>query len=418
MTASDYRARLLEELKSAQGNVLLATPPGVGARAVLAEALSSWQVRGVVLVVVDRSELAMQWEHTFRDQGTMARRLSSSEALLQAKDGDFAPVLITTVQRLRGTVGQRFLASSEPSVVVADLPSPGSHTQQLITDLSRRARVILVADMPYASLWFEPDTVVHLGLSEVFAGSPAELVLRQISYREPESVKRLLEQGRDLLGRGRGAEHRSVQGLHAELLRLVTKGDAATSKRATRDEPPDFEVLEDAAEQLPTDEVWDLLDRLESVEEDPRLAALLGATRDAMTSAAPCVILVRTAAEAHQLAGELVSRELNALPLTPSATAGIRSEAAMNPQAHVVVATSSMLRALPTSTGSWLVLWSPVRTPDRAREVITWALLRRGTLVTLEPDSGEDGTFRVLEQVAFALNEEDEMVAVLQRGGA
>ncbi len=406
MNVPVYQARLLADLQTAQGNTILAAPTGAGARSVLARVLPTWCNGGYAVIVVDRLIAADQWQSRLAAAGVEAERLLSAEALLDAKGGRRAPVLITTLQRLRGTIGQQFMAGISPRVVVADLPiSQGSTAQQVVEQLAQRARLVIVSDglLPTLS-WFKPDTVVRLSLREVLQGGAASLQVRTVRYDQPAPLRDLLEQGRVLLGkRGASLEHLSVQALHAELLRRVASSDVGAPMR-TLETSSGEEPAEPELDPATRDTFWHVIDQLEAVQDDPRLSTLAATARDSVSLGRPCVVLVRLVAEALQLADELRARGLDALAIThwserPQAAIDVLGER------QVIVSTQSMLDLLSKLRGPSLVLWAPMRTADRIREVITWTALRGGVLVVLEPEGGDGVTAIVVEQISHVIAE-------------
>jgi hypothetical protein len=247
-------------------HIVLHAPAGSGKTQILADVIARAAESGFVLVVSSRRELLKQWAIVLRNHGEapvhdldpdLALELSSLSPAEPRQD--HGVLLTTTVGVRRGPVRLALQSLPLALFLLDGLPRPDSATLPAVISIVDRARQTIVVDhnahegMPS---WLQHPELVQLTLAEAISMSGK----RHVSPEDyvvtlGDGERSIFQQAAILLEKRHGV--RSRPALHSALIQLIGEG-----QETSRDDQGRMNMA------------WSLVDSLEGLGPDPRLAAM------------------------------------------------------------------------------------------------------------------------------------------------
>ncbi|MEV1333162.1 DEAD/DEAH box helicase family protein [Micromonospora costi] len=256
-------AERLDRVRDAR-HIVLRAPAGSGKTQILADFIARAAASGFVLVVSSRRDLLKQWAIVLRNHGgAPVHHLNPDLALELASLSPTEPhhgILLTTTVDVRHGPVRLALQSLPLALFLLDaLPRPDSATLPAVINIVARARQTIVVDpgthegMPS---WLHHPALVQLTLAEAIDMSGKRHVSPEdyVVTLDP-GERSVFQQAAMLLDKRHGV--RSRPALHSALMQLIS-GVQETSR-------------DDLGR---VDMAWSLVDSLEGLGPDPRLAAM------------------------------------------------------------------------------------------------------------------------------------------------
>lgn len=261
-------AERLDRVRDAR-HIVLRAPTGSGITQTLTDVIARAATSGFVLVVSSRRDLLDQWGISLRSHGgAPVRHLNPDLALELASLSPteaYRGVLLTTTLGVRRGPVRLALKSLPLALFLLDaLPRPDSATLPAVISIVDRARQTIVVDRgPHESLpsWLHHPALVELTLAEAINMSGKRHVSPEYYVVTLGPAERsVFQQAAMLLDKRHGV--RSRPALHSALMQLISGG-----QETSRDDPGRGDMA------------WSLVDSLEGLGPDPRLAAMTEAVR-------------------------------------------------------------------------------------------------------------------------------------------
>jgi hypothetical protein len=319
-----FQQDLADKLGSGAGGsrILVRAPGGVGiAEAAATAASRAAATDQLVVIVVPGQAHVEKWGRRLRAAGveSVLELSKAREAVIALDKADGRSLashgaIVATSQLFRSGAGRRTAASLKPALLIIEQPplnvAGESKTEELHSELvsySLRSVVLTYTGATFG--WYGPTETLDVTLTEALLLRPQDNEFSLAHYGvEPEETA-LLQQARDVVLGAGGSQLRSADlsrpALHGMLLRLATElsGESLATETSelaeSRNEPSEALI----------DEVWQLLDRVESLGTDPRLELLTLLVRGAVSEGRPVVIRTSRVDETEYVAGHL--RDLN-----------------------------------------------------------------------------------------------------------
>lgn len=415
-----YQEHLSEQLKAVVGDVLVVAPTGSGTRNSVVAVIGEWVRQGPVLVLADRLSAADQWAWRLAEIGEPCAVLRTTDDVIASMDGGSPAVVVATLQRLRAGIGRKYAYTVAPRTVILDCGSSiGPAGQELIHTLrSHGARLIVLSGSAAPRLWFDPAAVLRVPLRVVLAArQQGPFQLRVVTYDVPDSVREVLNRGRAALkGAGLRQGAVGVQGLHADLLNLITAQERPIATLESYDEEDSNDAVEDlssgaSAVQQRTDvqELWRIVDALENLPEDPRLSATVRLAAEAHLDGRGCVIVTRLPLEGEALAAVIGGLGIACQVVNSRVRSQDRVVHEGAAGQAVLVVTQPMMEALiAPMQRPRCILWSASNQASRLSDVMIWTAIRGGELALVvgsEPTAEESGLMRTVEFLAASIQD-------------
>lgn len=350
----NWRAFAQSVTDSSARRLAVVAPPGIGVRALLERRISICVEHGGLVVVVSPMRvIADQWAMRLRDSAHAVTAvdgpLDYMAAIAAAPERRPQGVLTVTSALVTAKTDVEPFASLSPDLLVLDggmLVGDGSTSRALSSLAQRSLSVICVVDL---GLPFEPggfDQVLKIDLRDLLADGGHEPIVREV---RPETDLRdalIRRQSLQILGWQDGDDAgASLAELHSALSREL----------AAMDTNPDEDSRVLSGREL----IESLMDRIESSDNDPRLALLIDVVRDAFTDGRPCMIFVARISDGAYIAQALRADGIEASVVNSTIEVGHRHEifAGFGPGMTLIVGTRlDVSSAIPARTR--LVWWS------------------------------------------------------------
>ncbi|MEV5766114.1 hypothetical protein AB0L34_16310 [Micromonospora sp. NPDC052213] len=256
-------AERLDRVRDAR-HIVLRAPVGSGITQTLADVIARTAASGFVLVVSSRRDLLEQWTIVLRSHGVAPVRLLNPDLALElASLSPTEPrrgVLLTTTLDVRRGPVRLALQSLPLALFLLDaLPRPDSATLPAVISIVDRAhRTIVVDREPNEGMpsWLHHPVLVQLTLAEAINMSGERHVSPEDYLVTLGPAERsVFQQAATLLRKRDGI--RSRPALHSALMQLISGGQETSRDNLGR-----------------VDMAWSLVDSLEGLGPDPRLAAM------------------------------------------------------------------------------------------------------------------------------------------------
>lgn len=415
-----YQTRLLDDLMretSAPRRVQIVAPTGVGIGTVLVNlATSLFDAGGDILVLTSRSVLADEWEARLFAAGvTRVHHLrAASDAVLAMDDlsslEDVVPsVTIATLEVLSHGAGRRAADQLRPALLIVDggysLAAPfGAQSEALSALLARSLRVVVQSNSATVLHWLSDAEVITVPLRAAVGGRVHQTVAFARYQSSAEEAQVFVDSARVLAAISAEFVRASTRpALHGTLLRLAS-GISVTGQSQLPDSFVNQPTIALAASSESIVEVWSLIDRIEALGDDPRLAKLAELVEGFVGSDGPVIVVTDRVDELEYVASHL-DASAPVRRLSGSTRPAERREA-IDPAGggQVVVATTASLKGL-EYPGSWTQIWwsGPNNLPDAAVR-LSRAVGRSMTIALVSDPAGEADS-RMMEVVEQVRNE-------------
>ena len=377
-----HQSLLASRIEAASSRlVLIRAPLGFGAAGAVTPFICQAALDGRVLVAAPSVLVLEQWASRISDEGGQTKRLTADVALeLADADADSGPggVLLATYARLLRGPARHGLATLDLSMMVVDgvmgvrVASEGpvpTGTDAVLAELASRARrtvALQAVEHGRPPTWLASAEIIETSLAEAGNDGPP---LRTRVYRaalDPRA-RAVVERATALLGETSTPRPTGRAWLHSRLLKAAASANTA--------QPEQGGVIE-------VGEVWSVLDDLEALGPDPRLAALHEAVRDLSPQGPVWVATGYTIAEAEYVHAGLVAGAVPAALLL----SGTRPTSS----SRVTVTTYGHLEALALEGPGAVVCWSAPRGELDAERLRTMSAV--GSLTTVAEIVEEDGS--------------------------
>jgi hypothetical protein len=401
-----YQADLLNRLSTGtEARVVISAPAGVGISTVLVQVVAAAaEESGPVVVVVPRRDLLEQWSTRLRNEGVedVDELRRASEALIGLERSDDLArsqprVLLTTAQALWHGAGQKVASQLRPSLLIIELPpgsvnvvsqsEPMSRFESLAADLAERSQRVIVTTSTAATLpWLDSAETLTISLTEALSQRPSRAPIVLVRYAISNGERDIFERVQALFeatGAGRLVPASTRPAVYGTLTRLATR---LSGEAVSEGEELDAELIEqNKVRPSPDllDETWGLIDSLELLGDDARLAAVLDLANQAFVEGRPVLIITDRVDETEYVAARLRDRgaEVGALSASKEFTERRRLTEHFR-SGTALVASREISETLQRPPGTEEIWWSPPRTLADVAQRVTRAA-EHGRLVAL-----------------------------------
>ncbi|MBQ1022865.1 MULTISPECIES: DEAD/DEAH box helicase family protein [unclassified Micromonospora] len=328
-------AERLDRVRNAR-HIVLHAPAGSGKTRILADIIARAAESGLVLVVSSRRELLAQWAMVLlrNHAATPLRDLDPDLALELASLSPTQPhhdhgVLLTTTANVRRGPVRLALQSLPLALFLLDgLPRPDSATLAAVIGIVDRARQTIVVDQNAQEdtpSWLQHPELVQLTLAEVIAmSSKSHVSPEDYVVTLGDGERAIFQQAATLLDKRHGI--RSRPALHSALMQLISEGQVTS-----RDDQGRVKMA------------WSLVDSLEGLGPDPRLAAMTEAVLHRKQSGPVIVVTGPLRAEVEYVRDHLTAHGIRTTEWTMQDPPQALATAADRDPLPVIVATPSGL---------------------------------------------------------------------------